>query len=76
MEVWLPMNLSTQKEASEGLKKHNIPIYHETHSGRFSYFLTETLKYLKSNSEFRLTLDVSHWMVVHESLLQKQEGTL
>lgn len=142
VEVWLPTNPSTQKEISEGLKKHNlkviylcgtnnalpfdesleayreylkrailqkpyainshtgsdflsfeqnsaflnvatelsakhnIPIFHETHRGRFSYSLPETKKYLNTNSSVQLTLDVSHWMVVHESLLQKQQKLL
>lgn len=53
-------------------KKYNIPVYHETHRGRFSYSMTETLKYLDKAKELPLTLDMSHWMVVHESLLQNQ----
>lgn len=51
-------------------KKYNIPVYHETHRGRFSYSLPETLKYLDKAKELPLTLDMSHWMVVHESLLK------
>ena len=54
----------------------NIPIYHETHRGRFSYSLHETKKYLEANINFRLTLDISHWMVVHESLLKNREDLL
>ena len=54
----------------------NIPIYHETHRGRFSYSLPETKKYLEANINFRLTLDISHWMVVHESLLKNREDLL
>jgi hypothetical protein len=54
----------------------NIPIYHETHRGRFSYSLPETNKYLEKNSSLKLTLDISHWMVVHESLLKNRENLL
>jgi len=57
-------------------KKHNIPIYHETHRGRFSYNLPDTNKYLEKITELKLTLDISHWMVVHESLLQGKDETL
>ena len=54
----------------------NIPIYHETHRGRLSYSLPEIKKYLEANINFRLTLDISHWMVVHESLLKNREDLL
>ena len=54
-------------------EKAGIPIYHETHRGRFSYSLTETIKYIKGNHDLKLTLDISHWMVVHESLLKNQD---
>ena len=57
-------------------KAHNIPIYHETHRGRFSYSLPETIKYLENNKNLMLTLDISHWMVVHESLLKNKEDLL
>ncbi|GGW47614.1 sugar phosphate isomerase/epimerase family protein [Arenibacter certesii] len=64
-------------EAANSLStKYNIPVYHETHRGRFSYSLPETNKYLTQNPELKLTLDVSHWMVVHESLLQGKENLL
>ena len=57
-------------------KASNIPIYHETHRGRFSYSLPETNKYLNDNYNLKLTLDISHWMVVHESLLKNKEDLL
>lgn len=62
--------------ANELSKKYKIPIYHETHRGRFSYSLPETKRFLDTDSNFRLTLDISHWMVVHESLLHKQAQLL
>lgn len=64
-------------EAANGIsKKHGIPVYHETHRGRFSYTLPATKKYLANIPELTLTLDISHWMVVHESLLQDQDELL
>lgn len=57
-------------------KKHNIPIYHETHRSRFSYTLPSTKKYLSAIPDLKLTLDISHWMVVHESLLEGQDEEL
>lgn len=57
-------------------KEHNIPIYHETHRGRFSYNLPDTKKYIEAIPDLKLTLDISHWMVVHESLLDDQDELL
>lgn len=56
--------------------KYNIPVYHETHRGRFSFNLIDTNKYLAQIPDLKLTLDISHWMVVHESLLQGKDGLL
>ena len=56
--------------------KNEVPVYHETHRGRFSYSLPETKKYLNAIPNLKLTLDISHWMVVHESLLEGQEELL
>jgi sugar phosphate isomerase/epimerase len=53
-----------------------IPIYHETHRGRFSYTLPQTLAYLEAITDLKLNLDISHWMVVHESLLEGKEDVL
>ena len=69
-------NSAFLRVANELSTKHNIPIFHETHRGRFSYSLPETKKYLNTSLSFQLTLDVSHWMVVHESLLEKQQKLL
>lgn len=48
----------------------------ETHRGRPTYSAVETRRYLEALPELMLTLDVSHWMVVHESDLRDQEATL
>ena len=66
-------NMAFIDAANNLSKAYNIPIYHETHRGRFSYSLPETIKYLENNKNLMLTLDISHWMVVHESLLKNQD---
>lgn len=62
--------------ANKIARENNIPIYHETHRGRFSYNLPDTKKYIQAIPELKMTLDISHWMVVHESLLQNQNEEL
>ncbi len=48
----------------------------ETHRGRSTYSLIETVKYLEALPKLCLTTDVSHWMVVHESDLSAQTDSL
>lgn len=62
--------------ANKIVKENDIPIYHETHRGRFSFNLPDTEKYLEAVPDLKLTLDISHWMVVHESLLENQNENL
>ncbi|MDR3713291.1 MAG: sugar phosphate isomerase/epimerase [Puia sp.] len=45
---------------------------HETHRGKFSYAAHTTKTYLEEIPELRLTLDISHWVCVAESLLDDQ----
>lgn len=63
-------------EANRISKETGIPVYHETHRSRFSYTLPRTLEYLRTIPELRMTADISHWMVVHESLLENQQEML
>lgn len=72
----LEENAAFIKEANRISKETGIPVYHETHRGRFSYTLPLTLEYLRTIPELRLTADISHWMVVHESLLEGQKEML
>ncbi len=62
--------------ANKVAEENNIPIYHETHRGRFSYNLPDTKNYIQAIPDLKMTLDISHWMVVHESLLQNQDEEL
>ena len=54
-------------------QKTAIPIYHETHRGRVLFAAHIAQKYLQQLPELLVTLDISHWCCVAESLLQDQE---
>ena len=57
-------------------KKEGIPVLHETHRGRFSYTLPDALAMLREFPNLKYTLDISHWMVVHERLLSESDPLL
>ncbi len=57
-------------------KTSGIPIYHETHRGRMMFAATVTKTFAERHPELRLTLDISHWCNVHESLLADQKETV
>jgi len=61
--------LEIARQVSE---QYNIPVYHETHRGRFSFAAHATLPFLRKYPWLRLTWDVSHWIVVAETFLQDQ----
>lgn len=56
--------------------KSGVPIYHETHRGRALYSAPVTKELMDKNPALRITLDASHWCVVHESLLHDQEEVM
>lgn len=56
--------------------RSGIPIYHETHRGRFTFHAASLLPYLERFPNLKLTGDFSHWCVVSESLLQDQVNAL
>lgn len=56
--------------------KTGIPIYHETHRGRMLFAAHITRNFIEKNPGLKLTLDISHWCNVHESLLQDQQETI
>ncbi len=57
-------------------KETGVPIYHETHRSRMLYSAPAALRYLQENPDLRLTLDISHWCNVSESLLEDQPDTV
>ena len=60
-------------QASRGT---GVPVYHETHRGRILYSAPVARTFLEQIPELRLTLDISHWCNVHESLLGDQTETV
>jgi sugar phosphate isomerase/epimerase len=54
-------------------KESGIPIYQETHRGRMLFASHVCEKFLDAIPELRLTLDISHWCAVAESLLDNQQ---
>jgi sugar phosphate isomerase/epimerase len=61
------MELTQSISATSG-----IPIYHETHRGRILYAAPVAKQFMAAFTKLRLTLDISHWCNVHESLLADQ----
>lgn len=59
--------------ADEIAGETGVTIIHETHRGRFSFAAHATEQYLRRLPDLKLTLDISHWCVVSESLLKDQE---
>lgn len=76
-DFWtIEQNLAFLKAGEKIAKKAGIPLLHETHRARFSYSLPAALAMLDRFKELKYTLDVSHWMVVHERLIPKTDPFL
>jgi sugar phosphate isomerase/epimerase len=69
-------NLKFIDAASEIEKTYQIPVYHETHRGRMLYAAPAALPFFRARKDFRITLDISHWCCVSESLLEDQQETV
>lgn len=72
----LDENTQILKKLCEIQKENGILVTAETHRGRATYSLIETVKFLRRIPELSLAADFSHWMVVHESNLLDQEENL
>lgn len=57
-------------------KKTGILIYHETHRSRMLFAAHITRQFIEKNKQLKLTLDISHWCNVHESMLADQQETV
>lgn len=57
-------------------KETGIKICHETHRSRMLYSAPIARNFIEKNPALRLTLDISHWCNVHETLLQDQKETV
>lgn len=62
--------------AEEIALRSGIPIYHETHRGRFTFHSASLLPYLNRFPELKLTADFSHWCNVSETMLNDQQHIL
>ncbi len=57
-------------------KETGILIMHETHRGRMLFAAHIAGNFIAKHPDLRLTLDISHWCNVHESLLSDQKETV
>jgi sugar phosphate isomerase/epimerase len=57
-------------------KQTGIKICHETHRSRMLYSAPIARNFIEKNPALRITLDISHWCNVHETLLQDQQETV
>lgn len=57
-------------------ERTKVPVYHETHRGRILYSAPVARQFIENLPTLRLTLDISHWCNVHESLLEDQAETV
>jgi sugar phosphate isomerase/epimerase len=64
-------------DLTTGLSKEtDITICHETHRSRMLFAAPVAKQYFEKHPELRITLDISHWCNVSESLLQDQPETV
>lgn len=59
--------------ATEFTKRSGVKVVHETHRGKALFAAHVSRPFIEKIPDLRLTLDISHWCNVHESLLQDQE---
>lgn len=57
-------------------KQTGITICHESHRSRMLFAAHVARNFIEKNEALKLTLDISHWCNVHESLLQDQQETV
>jgi sugar phosphate isomerase/epimerase len=69
-------NLILFEAALELEQKYNVIITHETHRFRPTFSTLGTEQIIDVLPELKLNLDISHWMVVHESDLSDQVDRL
>ena len=60
----------------ERMEATGIKILHETHRSRMCYSAPITRLFLEKFPKMKLTLDISHWTNVHESMLGDQNETI
>lgn len=58
------------------MKETGVKILQETHRSRMCFSTVATRNLLEKFPEMKLTLDISHWCNVHESMLDDQKETV
>lgn len=61
---------------SQVARETGLTICHESHRSRILFAAHVAKQYFQQYPDLRLTLDISHWCNVHESLLNDQEETV
>jgi sugar phosphate isomerase/epimerase len=69
----IQQNIALIQTADEISKETGIRLLHETHRGKWSFAAHITQQYLLLAPQIRLTLDISHWCNVAESMLEDQQ---
>lgn len=69
-------NLKIFEHALSLEQKYGVAITHETHRFRPTFSTLGTEQIIDALPELKLNLDISHWMVVHESDLSDQKERL
>lgn len=64
------------EKAVEVEVKTGVPIYQETHRGKFSFACHLLPHYLDIFPEMKITADFSHWVNVSESMLEHQQENI
>lgn len=57
-------------------ERTGVPIYHETHRGRFTFHPAHLERFLDQYPGLKITADFSHWCTVCESFLEDQPSAL
>lgn len=69
-------NCSLIEYTLDRMAKTGIDILHETHRGRMCFAAHTTRHFLEKYPGMYLTLDISHWTNVHESMLADQSESV
>jgi hypothetical protein len=72
----IDQNLLLIEMANQIAKETGVEILHETHRGKWSFAAHITQQYLQRAPHIKITLDISHWCNVAESLLEDQEDAV
>lgn len=66
-------NRSLFELANDIAEDTGVPVFHETHRGKWSFAAHITKDYLDRLPNLKITLDISHWCVTAETFLEDQK---